>query len=335
MINEEIQLFRITQLLRDDLDVFVLNKNTSPEDCNLKIHPEYDINNIMNNIRENSFPRLFNSLEIILNDIYINRSTLYKNLLNYRFLNYDDAISIIGYNVRDRKMEGQVGWYKESLFSDNPQLYIYINEEHHNNIIGIVHEMYHFAAARSNKEGGFAKKEEGIGIDEGFTQYLTILVANNGEEIHESPIGHVVSYPFSTSYAKSISELIGFNKMKELYFYSGYDGLVEELSKYSGKYEAISFLRNLDYICKCETKNKNSYDIENFNDAVSICNSYLTWMWEELRPNEVMDKHFLVGISDILTCNILVTDKVAEEIEKLKNKKERYVNEKRIRKYSR
>lgn len=75
----------------------------------------------------------------------------------------------------------------------------------------------------------------GFGINEGYTSYL-----NN------KLFGVIGGYLFEVMVAKTVEEIIGANKMQELYFNANLKGLIQELQKYVDEEEITNFLYNLD-----------------------------------------------------------------------------------------
>lgn len=126
----------------------------------------------------------------------------------------------------------------------------------------IEHELFHMASSYYSNDNveasGFHYKdlnkneEIGVGINEGYTQMLTKKYFNcNDQNVYEKEV----------KYVNYLINLIGRDKMDNLYFNANLGGLVEELSNYSTEFEVFKFIRALD-------------DIENRNN-INIANKFL------------------------------------------------------------
>lgn len=108
----------------------------------------------------------------------------------------------------------------------------------------IYHELFHMASNTLSKKGnysGFCRKKEdyciGLGINEGYTEYLTQKYFYSVSDCYE----------FEVLVANKLEKIIGKDKMKSFYLNSDLYDLIEELSKYSNKKAIENFLLRLDH----------------------------------------------------------------------------------------
>lgn len=134
---------------------------------------------------------------------------------------------------------------------------IYIKIENGMNGIDttLPHELFHMASAYYDKKTntcycGFGQNTNklsiGLGLTEGYTQLLTnrYIDENIG---NSNDIGYF--YVYETFIMSKLEDIIGKEKMEELYFKANLLGLIKELEKYADIREIISFIRKLDQLC--------------------------------------------------------------------------------------
>ena len=110
----------------------------------------------------------------------------------------------------------------------------------------IYHELLHASSLQYHTDtisyDGFnhqnidEKKNIGIGLNEGYTELLTIRY-----------FGGDSRYKNEVFYNQMIENIIGKDKMQSLYFNSDLDGLISELSKYCEKSKVLNFVDKMDY----------------------------------------------------------------------------------------
>lgn len=121
----------------------------------------------------------------------------------------------------------------------------------------IYHELFHassriYTPNKNLVSSGFFQmyKDEpiGNGLDEGYTQFLTERYfpkySKNDKKF----------YCFEKLVASKIEEIIGKNKMENLYSHSNLYDLIEELKKYSSEEDILLFLQRLDFFTKYTSK---------------------------------------------------------------------------------
>jgi len=79
----------------------------------------------------------------------------------------------------------------------------------------------------------------GIGIDEAYTEILTKRYFNKGA---------LDTTPLECTYTLLLEEIVGKEKMQELYSKADLPGLIDELSNYQTEDEIIAFLTSMDHV---------------------------------------------------------------------------------------
>ena len=120
------------------------------------------------------------------------------------------------------------------------------------------HELLHAATTYFDKEKGiiycgfeqmFVNKEDkhkneayGLGINEGYTQYL-----NN--KLFGAKLAGKMAYAEQQTIAKALEFVIGEEKMRSMYFRADSEGLYRELEKYVSREELYKFINITDVLC--------------------------------------------------------------------------------------
>lgn len=140
------------------------------------------------------------------------------------------------YSVADNTIT--INHYKERIESN-------IEEE------TLYHELIHMASTRSIKQKyltGFEIPDYlGISLNEGYTEYITQKYFTKG-------MGYVYSEDQDLFFAKGIENIIGREKMEELFFNADLEGLIKELSKYTERKNVIKLLYLIDKQHSCIRK---------------------------------------------------------------------------------
>lgn len=108
----------------------------------------------------------------------------------------------------------------------------------------MMHELLHMSSTVRIESrafsSGFYDIDVGIGkaLNEGYTEHVrSRYFPSKG-----------TSYKFLTSVASNVEELVGKEKMENLYFNANLRGLIDELSKYEYEENVIKFLQDMDYL---------------------------------------------------------------------------------------
>ena len=109
----------------------------------------------------------------------------------------------------------------------------------------INHELLHMSSSIYKDEitySGFYQESDNInigkGINEGYTELLNCRYFSQNKN-HYSIEKHIVSI---------LEQIVGKEKMENLYFNANLKGLIKELEKYSSTKEIIKFIENTDYM---------------------------------------------------------------------------------------
>ena len=124
----------------------------------------------------------------------------------------------------------------------------------------IFHELLHASSTRVDLENnviysGFSQmhihKEDprknevyGIGINEGFTQYL----ANKLFDPNHNAISAYSVYQEEQAIARALEKIVGEEKLRSLYFRADLQGLVNELEQYATREEIYKFINYTDVL---------------------------------------------------------------------------------------
>lgn len=138
----------------------------------------------------------------------------------------------------------------------------------------IFHELTHLSSSNmldNIRRVGFRYRDDknnidiGLGINEGYTSYFTTKLS-----------GIIGGYLFGMMVAKTVEEIVGTNKMRELYFNATLKGLMQELQKYATEEEITCFLYNLDgYTNKSLYSKHDAYNKEVCTEYVNLVKNFL------------------------------------------------------------
>lgn len=166
------------------------------------------------------------------------------------------------------KLCNRVGWYS---VANNKINY----NENDDSMHIIFHEILHMASGIKDKVNniffyGFSQKTKdkaiGDGLNEGYTELLTQRFFDDKS----------ATYLIETAVARMCQEIIGQEKMTQLYFKADLKGLIDEFCKYAERKEVLDFLINLDFLSKYKEKKDNTLAIkENLNNGAKIIYEFL------------------------------------------------------------
>jgi len=178
---------------------------------------------------------IFNFIEVMSSKkLNIDLNNFYKNL---------NSLSIENRDPRKEKFipGGSLAAYYIPSYNT-----LVVNEDDYKEFIN--HELLHVTVSRENTDGsiscGFLQYKDGVcigsAIDEGCTQLFSERYFN------EEETGKDV-YVLEKLVVSLLEDIIGSEKLEELYFQSDLGGLVDELSKYVDREEVLKFIYNLDF----------------------------------------------------------------------------------------
>ncbi len=146
----------------------------------------------------------------------------------------------------------------------------------------ISHELLHVSSTYYDKEketvySGFyqlfvkkdKKKSEGygLGINEGYTQYLANKYFDNSNPLS------LIAYKEEQIIAKGLERIIGEKKLQSMYFRADLHSLVSELEKYVTKDEIYKFINLADLLCIYSRDKK--LKIDELDNAKEFINLFL------------------------------------------------------------
>ena len=160
------------------------------------------------------------------------------------------------------------------------------NEVHLSTIPGtekygtITHELLHASSTYYDKENNiiysglsqtFINEDRtteiyGVGINEGYTEYLNCKLFNNGE-----PFTKRSYYNSNIFIAKALEKVVGTEKMRSLYLKSDMMGLIKELEKNNKREDINKFITLLDYLTYVDIRKK----IPELKEAISFVNTFV------------------------------------------------------------
>ena len=310
-INEELQRLKIENIIRKD---FILNHSKLGSNGKVQLYKDCTYKNLLGNIRRNKVPSIYKCIEILLDEEDVDNKQLYDNLCNY-YLKNDVNI--------------KVAYYFNDDFTDYMKVL-----QHPNKTVPIqytMHEVNHLAATKLISKdrliSGFSQiiyddgkyMEFGFGVDDAFVDYLSCVQVNNNSYVLLSDDAiYMPSYPIGIQVGKCLSKIIGFNKMKKMYYSVNPSLLIGELCQNQTKKEVIKFYQNMDKLILGEKNNSLSASDPLFDDI----NHFLVNLSIEKYGRNIIENE---QIEKVQTLNgKLVTWQFIEEYEKI-GKTERQV----------
>ena len=172
----------------------------------------------------------------------------------------------------------------------------------------IYHELFHMASSIGTKNRvfiGFRQfdlkecKEIGNGLNEGYTEYMTLKYFFNVDYLFKS------GYWVETIISSQLEKIIGNDKMESLYMQANLLGLISELEKYNTKDKIIEFLQDLDlYSGRGKlgdlSKSQNKYIIEKHLKNINkfLCTTYFRKISSQLVKKQISDDDFSKLVQD-------------------------------------
>lgn len=170
-------------------------------------------------------------------------------------------------NINNRTLENNTSFYYNDLNSKSINL---LSKD------DLFHEFLHFASDK-NCEGklmvGFEYSDEkikrlGIGLNEGYTQLLANRCFPSSE--------HLFRELYTMEVVKRLEDVIGREKMGDLYFNGNLFDIINELTELSSEEEAKQFILDLDNLCKIYHKNGTfGQNIEFMNELLNKLCQYI------------------------------------------------------------
>lgn len=122
----------------------------------------------------------------------------------------------------------------------------------------LIHELVHMASTRKTKDGNITGFEIpyyiGINLNEGYTEYITEKYFTKGND-------YVKSKSINLFLAKGIENIIGQERMQELFFDANLKGLIDEIAQYDSRDNIIRLLFLMDRSSRVMRGSRDLYNI--------------------------------------------------------------------------
>lgn len=205
---------------------------------------------------------------------------LYKNLSSIKISNSNFIFNIISPRF---KTVASYSVVRNKIFIKNEN--------------SIYHELFHLASSYYSREKetiftGFKQTNGnnsiGTGINEGYTELLSERYFKDEKDN--------LSYPFNVIIVKSLENIIGKEKMEQLYMKADLYNLIQELKKYNNHEKSvIDFIKNVDFICdnvdisKWLSKKQRKLSIYKINSVLTFLINSFTFKAYNISANERLD----------------------------------------------
>lgn len=141
-----------------------------------------------------------------------------------------------------------------------PENYMYLPKKCYSD--NIFHELFHesnFIIINNIIYCGFSQHKSNLKVGQAINEGYTNLMKRRYFGSNEIPF---YNYELEVLLVTMIEEIVGREKMENLYSRADLYGLVKELTKYNTEEKAINFIRNCDFVCAtiCVCKEKNNTD---------------------------------------------------------------------------
>ena len=184
----------------------------------------------------------------------------------------------------------------------------------------LFHELFHMASSvydNGISYIGFSQKNHkegtwriGDGINEGYTELLRRRACDEKKELT------TINYNVSVEIVKRLEEIVGKDRMQQLYFKADLPGLIKELEKYSTEDEIAQFISGTDFIYnKLEFRNIDDNIIEMIRESFKNVYEY---MFKALVRKEKLN--YEDGLIDEKELVKIIADKV------MKYEKDHYID---------
>jgi len=203
---------------------FKLNKDFAPSSFQITSFGDYnEYVEVFKELFRNSFPKeYYNKMLDRIRTLRIIREKDKVNFKHYisvgRYDSYNNTITITDYDNIDIDID------KEEV---------------------LMHELMHMASTNTTSHGIKTGLELdgliGMQLNEGYTEYLTRKYLTRGYRYTKHPEKTIIL-------VKGIENIVGEEKMQQCYFESDLNSLIDELSKYMTRKEAITLIYLIDKV---------------------------------------------------------------------------------------
>lgn len=259
----------------------------------IKKHIEFDTNDRVLKEMINTFVSVLE--EKISKD---NLRLLYNNMSTLKIENKSILLEQVLGIFKDNTTTGQY-YLEDNVISilplkDKNILSKYVGVEIEEYIVNLYHELLHMSSTVLDREknmvfSGFSqigKVGIGIALDDAYTEILLYRYFNLDKEY--------MSYKYEVIITTLIEDIIGKDKMTNLYFKADLYELVKKLETYNTKENIIEFIENLDSIyVLCDHSKRYRNDIIYYHNKIAqfLVDTYLNKLKEKgLLKSEYNDK---------------------------------------------
>ena len=179
------------------------------------------------------------------NKINTFRYVMINNFNDLDLSNFYSNLSTLKVIKSTDEVYGKLNYFTNSYYDCEKNTIIIKKNKINDN--SFYHELFHMASNASEKKivrNGFYLGQYnlniGLGINEGYTEYLT--------RKYFGKLDNSYTYEFEVTIAKNIENIIGNYKMESLYLRAQLKGLIDELSLYSDNDDIMSFIENVDFV---------------------------------------------------------------------------------------
>ena len=171
--------------------------------------------------------------------------------------------------------------------------------------IDMPHELFHMASSVYDKE------KKVLYINEGYTEWMV------AKYYDESILSDSTSYKYLCNVARNLDEIVGKDKMENLYLKANLKGLVEELVKYNSYDNVMHFISATDYLYhNLNESRKSKQEKEVITNELKFINKF---MIESItKSTALMYSDNEISIEDIVP----IISKKIKNIHDVKTKKE-------------
>lgn len=195
-----------------------------------------------------------------------------------------------GYYARENKIDLKSSFLSD-LMNSIPHELLHVSSTYYDKESETVYSGFYQCFFKKDK-----KKSEsyGLGINEGYTQYLTNKYFNNSTSLSLS------TYKEEQIIAKGLERIIGEQKIQSMYFRADLHSLVSELEKYATKDEIYKFINLTDLLC-ISTRDK-KLKLDELDKAKEFINLFLmkAYIGSIKEKNDIDDNKLLSFISECL-----------------------------------